>query len=344
MPSVAVKEIGTTFRSQLAKVGQIAFSSAGTVSLELPRGFLYKTVYLRLTGAVNTTVAGGALASDEQPTELLKKVVIIGDGRKQFVNATGRQLYALTRFQRGITPPLRGMNATGVALYPLELVIAIDFEAARMRMPADSYMDSRPFEKLELIVTWGALTDLVTGGTSAFLPNPVLDVFAAMTTKGVELSAFNRLHVFESIPVTATSTALMARVPRAGLYAGTLISSIGGAIAGKSLDDAIVNFVTVKSDVAFIHVSRLSWLDLLAKTAVDYQAGTRINADLTALAAGYFAAGPSGHVLMDITEDGLIGAALNVNELNQLDYEYDVTTGAGTDRLDLLHVYYEPIR
>jgi len=344
MPPVAIKEIGTTFRSQLAKIGTIEFSSAGTVSLELPRGFLYKTVYLRLTGTVNTTVGGGVLASDEQPVELLKKIVIMGDGRKQFVNATGRQLYALTRYQRGVTPPLRGMNTTGIATYPLECVIAIDFEAARMRMPADSYMDSRPFEKLELILTWGALTDLVTGGTSAFSVGPVVDVFAAMTTKGVELSGFNRLHVFESIPVIATSTALMSRVPRAGLYAGTLISSIGGTLPGKSLDDGIVNFVSIKSDVAFIHVGRLSWLDLLAKSAVDFQVSTRINADLTALAAGYYAAGPSGHVLLDITEDGLIGAALNVNELNQLDYEYDVTTGAATDRLDLLHVYYEPIR
>lgn len=341
---MAVQEFGTRFRSVKSRVGQIAFNSGNVSTLELPRSFLYKNLFLRLEGAIQVAVANSTLISDEQPLELIRQVQILADGRKLFVSASGRQLYRLAQIQRGVEPVRIGANSGNIATYAFRAFIPIDFEAARMQMPADSYLDPRPYEKVELRILWGTTADLISGGgaTVTFSTAPTIDVTLVHTTKGVDIARFNRLHLADDIPVLQTSQSLTSRIPRSGILAGTLLTALQGT-GGRFLGDAVVNFASVRSDNSFLHFDRVDWDDLLFMTQADYQAQSRISPTLTAFGATVGQNPPIGHAMLDYTEDGMLSSAINVMDLNTLDLVLDVTNVATTDHVQALHVFYEPI-
>lgn len=341
MPNV--KDLGTRFRTVKSAVGQLTFSANAVQSLELPRSFLYKTLYLRLAGSIANS-ASATFVSDEMPLDLIRKIEVLADGRKLLVVGSGRSLYRLAHFQRGVEPPRIGVNAVAAATYPIAALIPIDFQAVRMQMPADSFFDPRAYEKLELRITWGATTDLLTGGTVTTPTTPTLDVFIDQTTKGADLSGFNRLHIFDDVPLNATSTNLVLRVPRAGLLAHMMLGSLGGS-AGKTIATGVINFVTLRSDSNFVHVDRLKFdTDLLQLGTVDTLANMRFNPDLSvAVSGGVAAPAMQGWGFIDLTEDGMIGSALNTVDLQTLDLVLDVT-GAASNHVIIEYVFYEPIQ
>jgi len=350
MPQVL--SLGTRFRKVYASVGTIDFVSNTTQTLELPRSFLYRTLYILLTGAVDKVAGVQASVGDELPLPLLKRVEVIGDGRKQFVSATGRSLYRLGHQARAIEPQRTFpdeasiIGAGAITAGPVTTLIPVDFEAARMRMAADSFLDPRPFEKMELRITWGALTDLVDADLSETAGSPIqAEVFIEETTMGAEIARFNRLLISQNVPINASNAALTVRVPRAGLLAGMLVSSLGGT-AGKKLDDGIVNHFSLRSDSQFLHVDFLTWNQLRALGSVEQLMAERVQPSNTVLPTGDdFVAAPTleGHAYVDLTEDGLLSSALNTIDLNTLDLVLDVTSGASTDNLEVTYVFYEPV-
>jgi len=349
MPSGQVLDLGTRFRTVKSQVATNIVGVAGadtfsgsTRSFELPRTFLYKQLFLELTGTLTGT---GALQSDEMPLEYIKKIEIIADGRKLIVSAPGRSLWHLAARDFGVHPGLIAPAITPTNA-PVLAVIPISFEAARMQMSADSYFDPRPYEKIECRVTFGSLvTDLyaTTGiyGTTPLSLNAVLE----QTTKGIESARFNRLLIADDIPVTTTTTNLVQRIPRAGLLAGIQLTALGAAtpLFGKGIDDTTINFVTVRSDNNFIHVDRVKWSQLLQMTTLQQLPFPREAPDQTAFAATTAAAVMQGTAYIDLTEDGLLSTAINTVDLNTLDLVLDVASGAATDHIQALYVFYEPV-
>ena len=335
-----VQSFGTRFRVVKSRIGQIPFNSGNVSTLELPRSFLYKQLCLRLEGST-TGAAGSTLITDEQPLELIRNIQVIADGRKLFVSASARQLYRLAQFQHGIEPFRLGSEVGGAVTRVFRAFIIIDFEAARMQMPADSYLDPRPYEKMELRIQWGTFNDLISGAIT-FAVAPTLDVTLIHTTKGVEIAKFNRLHLSDDIPILATSNNLVQRVPRSGLLAHTLLTTLQGT-GGRLLGDGVVNFVSVRSDNNFLHFDRIAWADLLGMSQMDHQMQSRITPTLAAFGATVGQNPPIGHAMLDYGEDGMLSSIINTQDLNTLDLVLDVTNVAATDHVQALHVFYEPI-
>jgi hypothetical protein len=328
-------EFGTRFRTVKSAVTPIAFSSGNVVSQELPRSFLYKSIILRLSGSINATVANTGNAP-ESPLGLISKIELIADGRKVLFSSAGRDLYRLSHVMRGFEPERFGPNTLAIQTTTLAATIVIDNQAIRMQSPVDSYFDPRPYEKIELRVTWGTVANVVTGGTATVVAGTQIDIIVEQTTEGADLVMFNRLVTFDESLPTAATTNFIVTVPRSGLLAGILVRSDTSAGVPS---DAIINNVSLKSDNNFLHKDRLAWATLQTFNAVDFQAGNAAFA-FPALTGGVGGRMPTGYAYVDLTEDGLITSCLNTLDLNVLQLIYDVA-GAGTIRSNF--VFFEPI-
>lgn len=338
MPDVT--KLGSRYRTVRSFVGRIPIAFGETRTLELPRSFLYKSIYLRINGAVNSTVTAASVPG-ESPLQLISKAEIIADGRKLIVANAGRDLYRLAHVFRGKEPE-RDQPATGV-VNPnnFRALIPIDFEAARMAVPVDSFFDPRPFEKVELRLTYGAVTDILTGGTHALLANAFVDVMLFQTVEGAEHVFANRLHLFDEFTFSAASSAFTINVPRSGLLAGILLRVEDGSPLVPS--NGPLNSVSLKSDNNFLHVDTVRGDILQAANVSDYQLDQAIVADSVA-GAGLTGQMPTGYYFVDLTEDGMITSTLNTFDLNVLQLVLDLNAPAGANgRIRASYLFYEPI-
>lgn len=331
-------ELGTRYRTVVHTAPSVPFSALNVQSVELPKGFLYKTIAVRLRGEYDGT-AGSAFVGYESPLAILRKIEIIADGRKILVSASGRDLYRLSQIMHGKAGELIPPATATAANQPFSASFLIDLEAVRMAMTNDSLFDPNPYEKIELRVTWGGPLDLATVGAGSTIDaaNTFLDVQVLETTVGANLILFNKLISFDEQPITASSSALRIRVPRSGLLHAILFRQERDNAA---VDD-IINRITLQSDNTFNHADSLDWDQLRHRNTIEYQLETH-NTAAAAVPPNY--TGVVGYAYLDVTEDGLMSSALNTLDLNALDLILDVTLGGGTTRLvRMTHVFYEPI-
>jgi len=331
-------ELGTRYRTVVHTAPSVPFSANNVQSVELPKGFLYKTVALRLRGELEGT-AGATAVGYELPLALLKKVEIIADGRKILVAASGRDLYRLSQIMHGKAGELSAPSTFVAANTPFSASFLVDLEAVRMAMTNDSLFDPNPYEKIELRITWGDRPDISTVGAGSTIDtaNTFVDVEVLETTVGANLILFNKLISFDETPITASSSALRIRVPRAGLLHAILFRQERDNAA---VDD-IINTVTLQSDNTFNHADRLDWDQLRHRNTIEYQLET-FNTGAATVPPNF--SGVVGYAYLDVVEDGLMSSALNTLDLNALDLILDVTLGGGAIRLvRMTHVFYEPI-
>lgn len=325
-------ELGSRYRTVVHTAPSVPFSSGNVQSVELPKGFLYKTVALRLRGELEGS-AGAAQVGSELPLALIQKIEIIADGRKTLVTASAKDLYRLNHVLRGKGSELVPPSTFLAANTPFSATLLIDLEASRMAMTNDSLFDPNPFEKIELRITWGTVLNISTIGAGSTIDasNTFVDVQVLETTVGADRILFNKLISFDEISVTTTSTALRVRVPRSGLLHLTLFRVERDAVAV----DNVVNSITLQSDNTFNHVDSLAWLFLKHRNTTEYQLdGPGIGGSNTGLV---------GYAVVDVTEDGLMTSALNTLDLNALDYVLNVTRTSGAELVRMTSIYYEPI-
>ena len=325
-------ELGTRYRTVVHTAPSVPFSSGNVQSVELPKGFLYKTIAVRLVGEYDGT-AGSAFVGTELPLALIPKIEIIADGRKTLVAASAKDLYRLSHHMRGKGGELVPPASPTAANQPFTATFLIDLEAARMAMNNDSLFDPNPFEKVEFRVTWGTVLNIATVGAGSTIDtaNTSIQLQVLETTVGADRILFNKLISFDEISISATSTALRVRVPRSGLLHGTLFRTERDAGAV----DNIVNRITLQSDNTFNHTDSLVWLFLKHRNTIEYQLdGPGVGAANTGLV---------GYGFIDLTEDGLMSSALNTLDLNALDYVLDVTRTSGVELVRMTSVFYEPI-
>ena len=134
--------------------------------------------------------------------------------------------------------------------------------------------------------------------------------------------------LYDENVIAGASTQLPFNIPRNGLLAGILFH----ADVDLAPNDALINFISIKSDNVNVHADRMAYETLRKGNVVDYQ-----------IDSSTFGNGINGYVFLDLTEDGMISSALNTYNLNTLQVLYDVNATGSARFIRQNYIFYEPI-
>ena len=320
--------LGSVFRTQRVHIGQIAYNSGQSVSIDIPRGLLLKSIKLRLSGSLVIGTANMTSLSSELPLPLLQRIELTADGRKPFFSTDGQMLYRTNQKETSWIGENTAQSSFAItaATYPFVSYLTIDPAALRTLTPIASYLDTRLYDKLSLNITWAALSAWgVVGSAVLSQTGTVVDVEAEYTTEGFDSVMFQKLFITDEIPVTATSSALRLAVPRNGLLQSIHFRCLVDGVT----TDTLINNISLRSENSVMHMDHLTWATLQAGNSQEYQLspGARI----------------PGYAFHELSEHYAIQTALDTSSLNTLDLLFDVTLpGSGTNKLiRVAYTYFE---
>lgn len=326
--------LGSRFRSLQVGLSpvEIPYDSGNTRGSEVPKTYLTKDIFIRLTGSLVVSVATATAILDEAPLGLLSSIELAGDGNETLWKLAGRDAYRLANLFHGkageLVPPVAtvGTNAFSASFI-------LSAEAVNMAVPVDSYLDLREFEKTELRITWGAASEICTAGpaTISISATTKLECYANQSTEGLASIGFRRFLSFDQRDITATNPELTVLVPRSGLLAGILFRTD----RDKARVDNIINFLTLTSDSSHDHIKRRSWSSLQFENVQRYQLDA---------GAGGGSGRITGYAYVDLLEDGRLASAINTEALNEFKLSLDVTRTSGTEIMRATYVFYKPLR
>lgn len=226
------------FRIQ-RKIATIPVVAGGFNTVDLPRGYDYETVYLRLYGGVQVTTlfAGGVRA--EAPCQAISRVEVIADGRNTLHSAP-MWFDTLARYDRRqnqqgaryTTPP----SAASVATYQVEANASIDFMTPDGIRSKDSNLTTGGYQLFQIRLTFGNPADLFGPGAGAAVFNNLnLDISSSEMVELPDPQTGAR-----TLPITAKKVSYQElAVPSSNvnqevrLPAGNLIKSVVARMEGS---------------------------------------------------------------------------------------------------------------
>lgn len=321
--------LGSRFRSLQFSLIPIPYDSGNTRSVEIPPAWLTKSISIRLTGSLNVTAA--LTLNGETPLPLMQKIELVGDGSTVIWSISGRDAYRYMHILTGkagelVPPPtaIGGAQAFSAQLY-------IDAAARRFASPVDSYLDIREFQKTELRITWAAVGSLFSAGTATMNAGCQADIQCLQTTEGLGSVSLRKLLQFDERSIVATTPNFEMVIPRVGLLAGILVRTDSSLVPV----DTIINTVSLISDTTFRHLDRINWRHIQSRNIVDYD-----------MDGG--AGGGDGHITgygyIDLTEDGMLSSAINVQAINELKLSFDLNLVGGTPILRASYMFFEALQ
>lgn len=331
-----INTLGSTFRLARIPAPVIPFVKNSQQSSEVPAVLLEKGITLRLTGNLVIGVANATIFS-EAPLGLIRKIELVGDGRRFLVSAGPHNLFRLAHFTWGKQWEIAAPSGV-VGTRAFSATIRIDHEALMAINPVESLFDPRLFKKVEVRITWADETAIATaggGGTIAIdTANTSVDVLAEQVAEGTEQIMFDHTLTGDEQPVVATTRLFKFDIPQNGLLAGIMIRTTrdSGAGAGPVPVDDIINTLTLKSDTTVVHMDVAKWATMQRDNVGKFQldGGASAGAQIP------------GYVYIPLLDNGQFSGALNTNELNKLQLILDVTFGAGTQLVQVLYDFFEP--
>lgn len=298
--------------------GIIAFNAGQTVSLDLPRNHVFKSVYLRLTGSITKTggTANGVVAS-EVPFSLIKAVAVVRNGSDVLQRADGGTLFALARINSDGDPQFTtNIVNTVTANQTFSADIPIDFASWRMANPSSTLLRGVGTSSLRLDVTWGNFSDLVSGstdGTYSVGTTPIqIEVF---TEEIMDLTGDfgDKLIVVttRAIPANFTSNQFTIDLPVGPFYRRLILKTLavsGTAALPVTFTDTLISQIRVISDGSFFHTDRLGWDVLRGMNKRNYAMPTLF----------------SGYAVVDFCEDGNPGGLIDTRGASSFQVELNL--------------------
>jgi hypothetical protein len=302
------------------KIASMPITAGGFLSLDLPRGYDYEAIGMRISGTMNVTTAATSVRA-EAPCQLVPRVEVIADGKNNLFSAPfwytclGNVRRRLTESgARATTPP----TAAAIAAYVVEALGIIDFSTIDGIRPKDSNFRSRNLSLFQLRLTYGQALDMFVPGAGvvSFTGIPVVDVFTLecieetdaqgnYTTNPIALKKVS----FLQLGIAASNANLDQRIPAGNLIRSVLIRTDGLVTAGEP-GATVLNNAILAAGVDVRH--NLSGVAIRALN----------NADYGQMTAGYYAIdlmarGPGGNLtlsdLWDVSNAAEPKVTLDVN-------------------------------
>lgn len=156
---------------------QVPYTPNGSVTVDLPRGYDYESMLVRLAGSIVVSTAyAGILA--EAPTQLIKRIEIIADGKNTIASLPFNFLVN-GNFQRTRSGVMTAPTAATAATYAVAAEGVLDFATVDGLRPKDSNFRTAGLSLLQMRFTFGNPGDVFYGAGAATASNINIDVVLA---------------------------------------------------------------------------------------------------------------------------------------------------------------------
>lgn len=221
----------------------VAMVAGGFVTLDLPRGYDYESIHVRLYGTIQVTGAYTAVRA-EAPTQLIPRLELIADGRNTLHSAPF-WFSTLGKYDRSsmretgarvVTPP----TGFGVATYSVEANGVIDLMTPDGERPKDSNFRTDGLQLFQLRISFGNFADIFTGAGTV----------AGATAINVEISTVEMVELpdaagkrtspvalkkvsFQELTVPSTNANQEVRLPAGNMIKSVVLRIEGNPTAGE---------------------------------------------------------------------------------------------------------------
>ena len=304
-------------------IAQAVVTAGGFITVDLPRGYDYESLYLRLTGSVQVTTAATSVRT-EAPCQAIQRCEVIADGRNTIHSAPywfsvlgkyDRDL-KMSQASRGVTAP----TAAAIATYPIEALGVIDFFTPDGERPKDSNFRTDGLQLLQLRLTFGNAIDM-------FVPGAGVAAFVNCT---VEISTSEVVELTDAATGTRTNPVLLKKVSFQELTVPS--SNVNQEVrlpAGNMIKSVLVRTegVTTTGEPTIAMIN-----NLIAASGVDVRVNMR-GASLRGKNNDDFGIIQNGYYIADFTRNGGVQARLSElwDVTNQAEPKIimDINGGAG---------------
>lgn len=234
--------MGKQFRIQRT-YAQVPVTAGGFALLDLPRGYDYESLYLRLTGSVVVSVAPTSVRA-EAPCQAIQRVEIVADGRNTLHSAP-YWYSVLAKYDRPLgysgaratTPP----SAVAAATYAIEANGVVDFFTPDGFRPKDSNFRTDGLQLFQLRLTFGNAIDMFVPGAGAatFGAGTIVEVSTSEVVELPDAAGARSTPValkktsFQEIAVPTTNANQEIRLPAGNMIKSVLLRTEGGVTAGE---------------------------------------------------------------------------------------------------------------
>lgn len=159
---------------------QINLTENNVVTLDMPRGYDLESLIIQVKG-VATVTTGGSAVRGFAPTQLIKRIELVADGKNTIASVPMWDL--VKNFGRGQTGIMTPPTAASAAAYNVEAVGILDQALIDGIRPKDSNLRTAGMSLLQLRITTGACVDLFTGSPAGSMTTFTLNVATVETVE-----------------------------------------------------------------------------------------------------------------------------------------------------------------
>lgn len=217
-------------------------------TFDLPRGYDIESIEFRVFGTANVTTAGAAVRA-MAPTQLLKRVELIADGKNTIASIPGWAL--VKNFGRSQTGYMQPPTGFAIAAYQVEFSGSLDQCLIDGYRPKDSNLRTSGMSLLQLRLTTGAITDLFTGSPAGSMTVFKIEIALVETVempdaKGeVTAPLYLQKRSYQDIAIPASNANQQIILPIGNALRGCMILA---TINGEP-SNAVINNIQLASGV-----------------------------------------------------------------------------------------------
>ena len=320
------------------EIGTITYAASQTRTLVLPRNYAYRKLYLKLAAVVTLAAGSAGSPKDSCPWQLITSIEIRANGRDVIKRLDPETLHRLNQMRYGVRPYIDSLP-TGFGA-SADVVVGghciIDFEMWRAVRPIDTLLDSAGLATLEMIVTFGAGTDIMNDAYdgTAVVEEATLYV-SSLEAVGVPAGTkfmLNKEWQLRS-QVNAASTTHQIQIPVGNMFRSFVLKTHSDGVQVNT----IINNIQLKAGTEVFKNRR----GFLLQCDNRVECGMEVPEVLgSAAAVDHFFLEHilDGYYLLEFVKDGRLTEALDTQRLSSLELLLDVNTVGTVDFIDVYPV------
>lgn len=318
------------------QAASLDFSANNRVSEPLARGFLYRELYLRLTGQLTVSIANNTAAKTLRGDEwaLIRKVELIANGTDVIKSIDGNALWWLNFFKYGAAPKTTALLADGATANPaFDSVLILPIWMPRSVKPLDTALDSSKLSSLEIVITFGDHTSINASATG-FTTTPRVDVSSLESfNPGGNLTTSSWRNFTIEKEITASNSRFQVQLPVGKMFRSFMINTTD---AGVDQGDIMTNLKLISGTTVFA--------DLSCGDDVLHQVSRLRTGTLQSVSRRGTPNDNAGWYHLDLVTDGFLTEAIDTLGFSEFLLEADVTVGGGSTKMVIYPDEIVPVR